>query len=177
MFKEIIKICLNPFILIYFKIKLNHFIHINKNFNRFLVLDIDNTLANTWKYLKTKNKKKISYSEIPLLVKTIEHIKKKYSNLPIVYISHRNILNYYETDIWIQKNIINKNNFLILVSKPGDKLFYLNSILQTHRVIYYDDLSYNHENGKVLFYEKMIEEIKKMDIVYYDYDFIKKLNS
>jgi ribosome biogenesis SPOUT family RNA methylase Rps3 len=63
------------------------------------------------------------------------------------------------------------------VSKPGDKLFYLNSILQTHRVIYYDDLSYNHENGKVLFYEKMIEEIKKMDIVYYDYDFIKKLNS
>ena len=42
MFKEIIKTCLNPFVLIYFKIKLHDFIILNKNFNRFLVLDIDN---------------------------------------------------------------------------------------------------------------------------------------
>ncbi len=36
-------------------------------------------------------------------------------------------------------------------------------------LIYFDDLSFNHENGDVLFYENVINSIKKLPIKYVDY--------
>ena len=178
MHRTIIKSILNPFVLFYFRFKLRQFIKNNNKDDGFLILDIDNTLCNTWEYLKNKKpNKKVSYADIPLLYKTIEHVKENYSKNPIVFISHRNIFCFSKTNQWIKQNITSKGHLLILVSEPHDKLLYINQILKKNQIVYYDDLSYNHENGKVYYYTKIINEIKKLDLIYYDYQFIKKLNS
>ena len=179
MFKKAVKLFLNPFLLLLFRNKLLCYLKNSVAGEKFLVLDIDNTLANTWEYIKTRKNlnKKISYIDIPLLTDTRNHIKANYPNLPIIFISHRNIFTFHVTNKWIKKNITQENNLLILVSKPSDKLSYLNFILKNNNIVYYDDLSYNHENGKVLYYKKIIQKVKKMNLIYYDYSFIKKLNT
>lgn len=37
-------------------------------------------------------------------------------------------------------------------------------------IVYFDDLSYNHENGEVLYYDDVIEAVQKMPIHYIGYD-------
>lgn len=37
-------------------------------------------------------------------------------------------------------------------------------------LVYFDDLSYNHENGQVLYYDDVIEAVQKMPIRYIGYD-------
>ena len=60
-----------------------------------------------------------------------------------------------------------KNPPLFLVPTAEDKLPYLKKALhQTNKITYYDDLSYNHENGQVKFYNSLIDYIKKTPINY-----------
>tara|TARA_B110000908_G_C10167692_1_gene409250 strand:+ start:683 stop:1132 length:450 start_codon:yes stop_codon:yes gene_type:complete len=142
-----------------------------------LILDIDNTIANTWVYLKNKQSEtNISYKDIPVLSKTLDHIATYYATLPIVFLSHRNVMTFNETSQWLNQKITKKEHLLVLVSNPYDKLYYINMVLKKSKVIYYDDLSYNHEKGIVFFYDKIINEVKKLDLIYYDYEFIKELN-
>ena len=66
---------------------------------------------------------------------------------------------------------------LFLVPRAEDKLPYLNKALEyATRITYYDDLSYNHENGEVKFYSNVITELKKLRITYIGYQEINKVN-
>lgn len=178
MLRKLIKLILNPFIFIYFINKLNNFVGKNHHHSKFLILDIDNTIADTSEYLKNKKpNQKILYKDISVLSKTIYHVNQNYSQLPVIFISHRNIFTYRDTISWLSGKISNQEQLLILVSNPEDKLYYINNILKNKNVVYYDDLSYNHENGEVLLYKKIINKISKLDLKYYDYNFIQKLNS
>ena len=45
-------------------------------------------------------------------------------------------------------------------------------------VHYFDDLSYNHENGLVLYYDKVIDKLSKYhNLKYYDYSKIKTIQN
>ena len=57
-----------------------------------------------------------------------------------------------------------KVNFIKFLCDKGFKIFF------------YDDMSYNHENNKVLFYENEIKILKKMSIKFFDYKFLKNYN-
>jgi hypothetical protein len=39
---------------------------------------------------------------------------------------------------------------------------------------YFDDLSYNHENKVILFYDDVINDLNRLNIKYYGYDWIEK---
>ena len=41
---------------------------------------------------------------------------------------------------------------------------------------FYDDMSYNHENGKVLFYENEINYIKNLNLEYFGVKYLNLLN-
>jgi hypothetical protein len=155
------------------------FFFLKSNVKTYLVVDIDNTLADTWQVLHTlKNVK--SYEFIPTLNGTIGEIDKKYIGVPRIFLSNRNILTYFATMNWLTKNNLfdKKNDLLVLTSHPSQKLFYLKKLmLKSLEIYYYDDLSYNHENGKIEFYNNIISEIRNMKIIYFDYYYIKKLNS
>jgi hypothetical protein len=150
-----------------------------KTENVFVVLDIDNTLAKTWQILKPKSGIKFYY-ELDPLQGTLDEIKSKYKNKSKVYISNRNPFTYFVTLNWLEKHNLfdRKNDLLILTNFPKNKLYYIDSLVRKgKRVFYYDDLSYNHENGNVKFYSDVIIKVKKLDITYFDYEYINKLNS
>jgi hypothetical protein len=120
-----------------------------------------------------------SYEIIPTLKGTIREIEKKYVGIPRIFLSNRNIFTYTVTRNWLLKNnlIDDNKDLLILTCFPEQKLYFLNLLVNTKAlVIYYDDLSYNHENNKIQFYNHIISEIRNMDIKYFDYSHINNLN-
>ena len=172
----ILKKILSFFIFNYFKLIFSFFI--KRSNNSFVVIDIDNTIADTYKvlYMLTDIK---SYEIIPILKGTIREIEKKYIGIPRIFLSNRNIFTYTVTRNWLLKyNLIDeKKDLLILTSFPEQKLYYLNLLVNKNSLVnYYDDLSYNHENNKIEFYNHIISEIKNMDIKYFDYSYINNLN-
>ncbi|WP_439506868.1 hypothetical protein [Sediminibacterium sp.] len=162
---------------LYFKLIFSSFI--KRNIKSYVVIDIDNTIADTWKVLyKLKGYK--SYELIPTLNGTIREIKDKYDGMPKIFLSNRNIFTYSATSNWLLKHklIDEGKDLLILTSFPEQKLYYLNKLVRNNsEVFYYDDLSYNHENGKVEFYDHIITKVKKIDLKYFDYSYIVNLNS
>ena len=176
--RKVVKALYNPFIKFYFYSKLKSFIKTKKS-TSYLVLDIDNTIADTWKNIENfKKNRKNFFSNLLPLVGTIQYVKEKYGHLPIIFLSNRNIIDYQVTKDWLQKNGFNTPEcLLILTNDPNDKLTYLKYLTNNYAVTYFDDLTYNHENGKELYYHEVISEVKKMKIDYFDYEFILKLNS
>tara|TARA_B100001250_G_scaffold412378_1_gene443427 strand:- start:10383 stop:10916 length:534 start_codon:yes stop_codon:yes gene_type:complete len=175
---KVINFFLYPIVTCFLKYKLYRFLYKQNKSQKILVLDIDNTIADTWPNLALYKKDRRSfYLNLPLLKNSINYIKSKYSKLPIIFLSNRNFINYNLTHKWLIKNNFDTKEFiLILTQKPDDKISFLNIILNSFSVIYFDDLSYNHENGKVLFYNDVIKKVRKLDLIYYDYNFIKKIN-
>jgi hypothetical protein len=145
------------------------------------VFDIDNTIADTWPSLLNANlfdqKSEVKrYLSLPILSSFYPIIKSIVSkdDTTILFLSARSSNMYLVTKEWLKdKQLWNNRANLIIVQTPNDKLKYLSELsLKISNVEYYDDLSYNHENGEVLFYSSVIEKVKKMNIHYYDYSYI-----
>jgi hypothetical protein len=126
-------------------------------------LDIDNTLADTWPSL---NQNWHSEAERILNLRPLEpvirHLLENYSfeKYQWVFLSSRNYFNYCATFYWLRNNNLpatRKN--IILVQNPMEKIELINKYVK-RKVIYFDDLTYNHENGERKFYKKEIELLK-----------------
>lgn len=144
----------------------------HKNIN---VFDLDNTLADTYPYIKTS----INHLELPAHKGMTELLKDKIAdNQLCIILSARNYKITSNTKKWLEINIGSKKNIpLFLVPRAEDKLPYLMfADKKFENVFYYDDLSYNHENGEVKFYQDVIESIKQTSIHYYGYDEINIIN-
>jgi hypothetical protein len=142
------------------------------------IIDIDNTIANTWPTIK---KKDFNYIKITPLINSIRYIKShlENKNSEFIFLSHRNLRNFDETHLWLKKNFDSKisKDSIFLVNKPNFKLYYYKYLAKRKsKIIIFDDLSRNHENGKILFYDKVIKYIEINGFEFYDYNFIKNLN-
>jgi hypothetical protein len=144
-----------------------------------LLLDIDNTLSDSW---PTLNQKWNSETERLLKLKPIEsvilYLFENYSTKDYqwVFLSSRNYFSHYVTINWLKKNNMPagwKN--VILVQSPMEKIVLINKYIK-RKIVYFDDLSYNHENGEIKFYKEEIELLKLNDNVeYHGYNEIKKI--
>ena len=179
LFKRILKS------LIFFIIKkiywLNFLKFIKKvdNQSELIIFDLDNTLANTFPYLKNNNLKEV-YSQVPVHIGMIRIFKDCIlSNKNVIILSARSFRYHSITRNWIDSNLHGiKKPPLFLVPTAEDKLPYLKKALhQTNKITYYDDLSYNHENGQVKFYNSLIDYIKKTPINYIGFNEIKIINN
>lgn len=174
--RNYLKLIFSFFISNYFKLIFSFFI--KKSNSCYVVIDIDNTIADTWKVLNKLTDLKY-YEFIPTLDGTIREIEEKYVGVPRIFLSNRNILTYSATCNWLLKNqlIDYKKDLLILTSYPEQKLYYLKQLANKNaQIYYYDDLSYNHENGEVEYYSDVISEVKKINVRYFDYSHIINLN-
>jgi hypothetical protein len=123
----------------------------------------------------------------------------------IVFLTARQYIRYFVTKRWLKKHGFEQaNSVLVLVEKMKDKAPLLEGVVKnyfakktppqylgdfdhqmgitpsesTHYpVIYFDDLSYNHENGEVLYYEDVIAAVQKIPIRYVGYDELLKMQS
>jgi len=144
-----------------------------------LLVDIDNTLADTWptlnNYWKSESERLLNLNP---LQSVILHLLKNYSTKEYqwVFLSSRNYFTHLVTIKWLKKNNLPAGWMnVILVQCPSEKIDLINKYVKIN-IVYFDDLSFNHENGEMKFYEKEIELVKLNDYVeYHGYDEISRI--
>ena len=140
------------------------------------IIDIDNTIADTWPNISSIQDECINYKNLPAFHKLINFFKTEMENKEayFLFLSARNPVYFFITKKWLMKQGFKSIN-LILVPKAFDKLDLIRSIPLDKKILMYDDLSYNHENGGAKFYTDIIDEVKAMkNVNYFDYEFLKK---
>ncbi|MEO9872932.1 LNS2 domain-containing protein [Ekhidna sp.] len=138
-----------------------------------VVFDIDNTISNTWPLLKETSKNYALTFKKAIPFPSIKDLIREYhsSDYQVLYLTARKHSYYRVTLEWIKKNDLPCKYGAFLVRAPFKKLWFLNKLIKMEcSVIYYDDLSYNHENGRVKFYDNIVEEVMKLDLKFYGYE-------
>jgi len=142
-----------------------------------VIFDIDNTLADSWPtYHMNFASQKERLRQIKPFPRMIQLVQEYYQKgASVFFISARRYRDFWITRQWlIDQKIYNGN--LILVNSPEEKLKFLQLASRHGRVDYFDDLSYNHENGQIKFYEACIQQVRLIpNVHYYDYHQIRKL--
>jgi hypothetical protein len=157
-----------------FEIKFSH--------DRVFVIDIDNTIADTWPTLLITNRfssEKNRYASLEPFISIKDFIDNDLCKISDkkIFLSARDHRNFDVTLSWLKDNgFFDDNSELYLVPNAYSKIPYLKSlILFKFSIVYLDDLSYNHENGEVRFYESIIEfAMKSKYIKYIGYKQIQK---
>lgn len=151
--------------------------HLSSRNDVLAIFDLDNTLLNTYPFLGEIDKEQM-YLNLPAHEGMFSVFKQCLSEgKDVVVISARSYRYKGATYNWFNKNLQRNDIPIFLVPSASSKLNFLKvAIRKRAKVVYFDDLSYNHENGDVKFYDNVIEEVRKLDLVYFDFDFIKKTN-
>tara|TARA_B100002051_G_C16637821_1_gene586946 strand:- start:213 stop:740 length:528 start_codon:yes stop_codon:yes gene_type:complete len=145
-----------------------------KKSKKIYVYDIDNTLSNSWPYI---NNKKIFPEKLPFFEKIRDDILKNINSGNLIFFaSVRPFKYYFITLSWLKKlGIYISKKQLLFFSNPKQKIEFLKTLLKINKSIkFYDDLSYNHENNKILFYKEDIKKLNQLNIEYIDYYMLKK---
>lgn len=149
--------------------------------SKLAVFDLDNTVVDTGAELIKIGSYPgfISYFSIYRWSKPIVNMANLISHLrtrkvTIVFLSARSFPYYWVTKEWIQINLGIKNPNVILVDNAKDKIKIL-KLFSKYSVLYYDDLTYGHESGSIVKYVSVINEIAKLDINYFDDNFIQSV--
>tara|TARA_A100001015_G_C14906907_1_gene678737 strand:- start:830 stop:1189 length:360 start_codon:yes stop_codon:yes gene_type:complete len=111
--------------------------------------------------------------------KEIESISSDSKNT-VIFLSLRQIYLLNSTYRYLYTNKIIRIIFqILLVNSIYDKIKILKIIRKVIRtnIYYYDDMSYNHEYGEVKFYNKVIKQIQEMNINYFNYEKIIKIQT
>ena len=145
-----------------------------------LILDIDNTLAHTFESLIHSKGEGHKERLLSLGVRegTLAFIEDNFDHYNKVFLTARSYRYYFITHKWLKSNSISFNIFkLLMVPKASHKLWFLKLFNDCNNIVYIDDLSYNHENGEVLYYDEVINEVKQLNIDYYGFDSISKMKN
>jgi hypothetical protein len=167
--------------------KLLHYLQfyflIKNNQKNLFICDIDNTIADTWRFIPT-NGMKISntiYSKLPIFPSFTIILNEKFANTEckVLFFTVRPISSWLTTLRWLKKN-----NFpsrlcdIYLFATPGHKIDFLSSISNLgYNITFLDDLSYNHENGDVKFFIEEINRIKNINVTYVNSESILKIQN
>ncbi len=187
------------------------------DYDAFWVVDIDNTIADSWKKMTPEEKSGQapqyknafrSQSDKMMDLEPFPSMQRLFHDIPprtrIVFLTARQYIRYFVTKRWLKKHGFEQaDSVLVLVERMRDKAPLLEAVLKkfikkgtpqyksafkyfsglnnsesmTYPIVYFDDLSYNHENGQVIYYEEVIEAVRKMPIRYIGYDELLKMQS
>lgn len=143
---------------------------VEKSTKPLLLLDIDNTLAHTWPSLKRKwDSESIRVLNLPPLQPVIDYINSIYpiAKYEWIFLTSRSYSLRKTTINWLlNQKLPASNKNVILVQSPNEKLVLIKKYVKKSS-IYFDDLSYNHENGEIKFYMDEINQYKNLDNIQY----------
>lgn len=133
------------------------------------IFDIDNTIADTWPSLIVKyHNEKSRLLNLPFFQKIKEILLRLDSdkNVKLIFMTARHYRYFFITYRWL-KNLGLSVNYkdVIIVSNPAEKLWLLKRIKTNKLVYYFDDLSYNHENGEIKFYHQEIKDLENLPFI------------
>jgi hypothetical protein len=147
-----------------FSLYFNYLFTIHRNYTQLVIFDIDNTLT----IFDDSKRGLILDPKLNDVVLSVLYDLRK-ANIKVILLSARGARLYFKTLKWAySNNLIDSRNDLILVPTPKDKIPFLKkAIANNYSVVYYDDLSYNHEYGEVRLYEEIIKEVKHLNLTYH----------
>ena len=146
------------------------------------IFDIDNTIGNTYPTLtfqyQSDTERLLSIPFFPQMKNLLNSLLKSPSR-KVIFLTSRSYLNWDTTHQWLTQNgILAAKSDIIIVSSPAQKIDFINKILPRNKpVTVIDDLSYNHENGQVKFYDTEIQLISGLSLRYIGYKTILRFNS
>ena len=166
---KFVKFCYHLLIQLRLKIKFN------KSDREIYVFDLDNTLYNTWPFLKNINED--LYGKVPIFEGMQNIVNNVSKDVRLVFLTARKMKYYIATKNRLKFDFTESNYDLIMVNSAKDKIKYLEFfIAKSTHVVYYDDLSYNHENGEIKFYDETIQKVRELSLEYQDVKAINKIN-
>jgi hypothetical protein len=139
------------------------------------IYDIDNTLVDTWKYINSNDKHILRQLEFHPEMKNL--INNLYFNNTVLFFSVRPLNKWNDTRFWLSSNLFKFKWFhLFLFSSPKHKVdFVLKLSNLGFKIVFTDDLSYNHENDDVKFYTEEITRVNNSSVSYVSYKDINKI--
>jgi hypothetical protein len=165
---------------LYRRINLTNFSFLLKRSNskKIWIVDLDNTIANTWPLRKKAYDDKRIFQEVRAFEGLLQYLYRNIHSKDLFIILSARPYSYLKiTKKWIRSCFSGTlNPKVFLVEAPLHKLKYIElSIKHGFKVIYMDDLSYNHENDDVRFYQEVIDKVNKLPIKHIGYEEILKL--
>src|SRR4051794_8232624 len=141
------------------------------------VLDIDNTLADSWPtYTRSWPDEGARLDAIEPLpgVKAVAHDAAVARGDTILFLSHRSWRRWRQTYRWLRRHGFAATRLnVVLVAAPRDKVGYLRRCTAVCEVAYWDDLSHSHEHGEALFHDDLIEAVRALPLEYRGWDEIR----
>jgi len=129
--------------------------------DRVVVLDIDNTLADAWpSFLRPfdSHRGRLAGLEVLPNIKAVAHDAPLAAGATIVYLSHRNLWEWWVTYRWLRRHGFSvRADRLVLVPSAPAKVPLLRRLAEGRDVTVWDDLSYGHESGEISFYSDVID--------------------
>lgn len=138
-------------------------------FSDFYIIDIDNTLTVSELGAPVNHRSPAPREQTVRFVQRLLEEEKA-----VLFLSARDFRLYDNTKDWLaNQQIWTKSKGLFLVRSANAKLPYLmKAIRQNSKVIFVDDMSYNHENGTVKSYDDEISRLQELDLLYLGKDVI-----
>lgn len=146
------------------------------------IFDIDNTIANTYPTLciryTSETDRLLSIPVFPRMKKLLNNLLSSPSR-KVIFLTSRSYLAWSTTYLWLNQNGISvAKSDVIIVSSPAQKIDFIKKITSRNKPLtFIDDLSYNHENGQVKFYDTEIQLISGLSLRYIGYKTISRFNS
>lgn len=141
------------------------------------IFDIDNTIAHTYPSLRqtftSEKQRHLTLEAFPKMQQLTRAIADSPSRT-LIFLTARSYKMCGSTLEWLRQNQFPADaSNVIIVPSAADKIKYAEmAVSEVSRVWLVDDMSYNHENGAVKFYEKEIELLLKMPLKYIGYQTI-----
>lgn len=171
--KSIVARCVAPLWLLVSRLRFWFTCRKFKPQTQLFIIDIDNTIADTWPtllrphfYQNTKER----HQSLAIFMGMRKWIlqQAKQPNTHFVYLSARPIGLMLTTINWLQSSgLPTIKGGVILVPNASAKIQFLKiANAQKISITFVDDLSFNHENGEVRLYQGVIELVKLLPIRY-----------
>lgn len=144
-----------------------------------LILDLDNTICNTWPLLNIEPDLAKVYSRADCFFGVKDYVSSlvQNRNIILVILTSRNLKYFYATKQWLKYNSLNYQ-FLFMTNSIDLKFVFYKYLISSRKTIIIDDLSYNHENGEVFFYHNIINHLEKnKNVTYLNYLSLQNLQS
>jgi hypothetical protein len=144
---------------------------------RLVVLDVDNTLADSWPtYTRSWPDERRRLDSIELLpgVKAAAHDAALARGDAVMFLSHRSARHWLRTFRWLRRHGFAATPLnVVLVARPEDKVEHLRRCVGAAEVVYWDDLSHSHEHGEAAFYHDVIAAVRALPLEYVGWDDIR----
>ncbi|NQX37798.1 hypothetical protein SAMN05421820_103202 [Pedobacter steynii] len=143
------------------------------------IVDIDNTLADTWPSLQelVHPNEQDRYRSLSVFLGMRKFILCKRKSAKVIFISARSFLSYQSTQEWLRSCGLDGCD-LILVARAADKMYFIKTLISSGlKVVCVDDLSYNHEHGEMKLYHELIQELNELPLIYLGIKEIELINS